>query len=72
MVATGSSQEFVINGQTGFLVPPGKPQLLARQVGKLLQDPKLLVSMSDAGRKRAEYLFSHREYRNKILSAFLI
>lgn len=70
VVATGSSQEFVIDGETGFLVSPGRPDLLARRVGQLLQDPELRASMGDAGRKRAKQLFSPEIYRSKILGAF--
>lgn len=70
VVATGSSQEFVIDGQTGFLIPPGKPDLLARRVGQLLQDPELRASMGNAGRERAKQLFSPEVYRSKILAAF--
>jgi glycosyltransferase involved in cell wall biosynthesis len=70
VVTTGCCQEFVIEGQTGFLVPPGRPDLLAHRVEVLLEDADLRVSMGRAGRERAKRLFSSETYRQGILGAF--
>jgi glycosyltransferase involved in cell wall biosynthesis len=69
-VATGSSQEFVLDGKTGFLVPPGRPDLLAERVAQLLSDAELRTAMAEAARARALQLFSPELYREKLLSAF--
>ncbi len=69
VVATGSSQEFVLDQQTGFLVPPGNVELLADCVGRLLKDPQLRRDMSRAARERALQLFSPALHRTKLLAA---
>ena len=68
VVATGSSQEFVLDQQTGFLVPPGNVELLADCVGRLLKDPQLHRDMSRAARERALQLFSPAAHRAKLLA----
>jgi glycosyltransferase involved in cell wall biosynthesis len=42
----------VVDGQTGFLVPPKDPQAFALRVVTLLQDPALRRRMGEAGRQR--------------------
>jgi glycosyltransferase involved in cell wall biosynthesis len=70
VVATGSSQEFVVNGKTGFLVPPRTPELLAEAVERLLLDKDLRAAMGQAARERAVELFSPEVHRQGILRAF--
>jgi glycosyltransferase involved in cell wall biosynthesis len=50
--------ELVIEGRTGFLVPPRSPQQLALALEKLLADPALAKAMGKAGRERAASEFS--------------
>lgn len=45
--------ELVIDGETGFLVPPGDPDALAAAIGRLLDDAELRRAMGLAGRLRA-------------------
>ncbi|TWT94077.1 putative glycosyltransferase EpsF [Botrimarina colliarenosi] len=54
VVATnvGSVSESVIEGQTGWLVPPGDKKLLAERVTDLLNEPLLAKRMGEAGRRR--------------------
>jgi glycosyltransferase involved in cell wall biosynthesis len=44
--------EVIVNGQTGFLVPPGNPAELARQTRTLLDDPALGERLGSAGCQR--------------------
>ena len=44
----------VRRGREGLLVPPHEPKELAQAIGRLLSDPALRASMSQAGRARAE------------------
>jgi glycosyltransferase involved in cell wall biosynthesis len=55
VVATdvGGAQEAIEEGRTGFVVPPGYPDLLAERVGRLLADPGLRSRMGRAGLDRA-------------------
>jgi len=47
------NREVVVNGETGFLVPPKDPEGLASAVMRLLRNPELMAEMGRAGRKRA-------------------
>ncbi len=60
VVATsaGGVPEIVIHGETGLLVPPAEPNLLAEAVLALLADPARAERLGLAGRRRAEALFS--------------
>ena len=55
--AVGGNPEVVVDGQTGFLVPPKDPQAFASRVVALLQDPALRRRMGEAGRRRIEEHF---------------
>lgn len=60
IVATdaGGNAEVVLDGQTGFIVPPRNPLCLAEAVVTLLKDPERARAMSAAGRVRAREHFS--------------
>jgi glycosyltransferase involved in cell wall biosynthesis/ribosomal protein S18 acetylase RimI-like enzyme len=53
-------REVVREGVEGFLVPPRRPDLLARAIERLLDDPGLRVRMGEAARARAEDRFDER------------
>ncbi len=69
IVATdvGGVAEVVEQGTTGLLARSGNPDQLAAQIRRLLSEPELRVRYGQAGRQRAEQLFSepdmHRQYR---------
>lgn len=54
----GGNPEAVEDGKTGILVPPGDPDELARAILELARDADQRKRMGEAGRKRAEQLFS--------------
>lgn len=60
VVATrvGGISEVVMSGETGILVPPDDPGVLAGAIRQVLSDPALAARMGAAGRKRANELFS--------------
>jgi glycosyltransferase involved in cell wall biosynthesis len=60
VVATnhGGALDQVVDGVTGFLVPPGDPVALADAIERLLRDPELRRRMGVAARARAEQEFS--------------
>jgi glycosyltransferase involved in cell wall biosynthesis len=62
VVATdvGGAREAIEEGQTGFVVPTGDPEILAERVGRILEDPLLSAKMGRAGRNRAVQQFSLR------------
>ncbi len=59
MVATdvGGNAEAIVNGYTGFVVPPKAPAPLAEAIIKVLKDEPLAASMRQASKERAR-LFS--------------
>jgi len=56
--AVGDSPDIVVEGVTGFLVPPGKSGPLADRLALLLGDPQLRARLGAAARDRAEREFS--------------
>lgn len=54
----GGPAETVIEGETGFLVPPGDAAALAQRVLQLLRDPALRQRMGAAGRRHVLRNFS--------------
>ncbi|HUS15987.1 MAG TPA: glycosyltransferase family 4 protein [Chloroflexia bacterium] len=55
--ASGGIPEQIVDGETGFLVPPENPTALAARMVTLAQDPALRGSMGRAARLRAERHF---------------
>jgi glycosyltransferase involved in cell wall biosynthesis len=51
-------REAVLDGETGFLVPPRNPPALAETLQKLIESPDLRARMGAAGRLRAEQNFA--------------
>ncbi len=52
--AADGTAEAVTQGVTGFLTPPGDPEILAGMLLQLLQNPALAQRMGAAGRARAD------------------
>jgi glycosyltransferase involved in cell wall biosynthesis len=48
--AVNSVPDIVVAGQTGLLVPPGRPELLSRALRHLLDNPALAAQLGSAGR----------------------
>lgn len=59
VVATtvGAFEELLVDGETGFLVPPGDAPAIAQAVGRLLDDPELRASHASTARRRVEAAF---------------
>ncbi len=50
--------EMVVDGETGFLVPPEDVDALARRLVQVLENPELARRLGEAGRARAERHFT--------------
>jgi glycosyltransferase involved in cell wall biosynthesis len=61
--AVGGVPELVVDGETGYLVPPGEAGRLAEALRSLLEDPSLRRRMGRSGRARAEALFDLNAFR---------
>ena len=56
--AGGGTQELVEDGETGFLVPPRNPDVLAAKIEYLLDNPEIAGQMGQAGEARLRNNFS--------------
>jgi glycosyltransferase involved in cell wall biosynthesis len=54
----GGPAELILDGETGFLVPPSEPAALAAALDRLLADPTLARRLGEAGRRRSLENFS--------------
>jgi glycosyltransferase involved in cell wall biosynthesis len=54
----GGIPEVVVDGETGFLVPPRDPQALADRLVRLLKDAPMRARMGEAGLARARARFT--------------
>lgn len=68
IVAAGSNAEFVVDGETGFLVPPGRADLIRDRVVTLIRDPALRQRLGDAAAERIARLLSG--FHAEVLKAF--
>ena len=50
--AGGGNPELVLEGETGYVVPPGDPAALADALALLADRPEIARRMGDAGRRR--------------------
>jgi glycosyltransferase involved in cell wall biosynthesis len=68
VVATGvgAMPEAVIDGVTGFIVPPGDPEALARRILDLVRNPALRSAMGLAGRQRYVREFTPASYAQNV------
>ncbi len=68
VVATrvGGTPELVEEGVTGYLVPVGDAEAMARRIVELIHDPAKRRAMGEAGRRRAEREFSPARMRQKL------
>jgi len=68
--AAGLAAEAVIDGITGFLVPPGQPMLLARRIGQLLASPMLREGYGIAAASRAQNRYAWTRIAAETLAVY--
>jgi glycosyltransferase involved in cell wall biosynthesis len=56
--AVGGTREAVLDGETGYVVPPGEPEMMAERIVSLLRDPARRAAMGARGREIAVARFS--------------
>jgi len=66
----GCLRETVIDGITGFIVPPGSPEALAKKVIELIHCPALLESMAANALKRVESLYTAERFASRMSEVF--
>jgi len=72
VVATdvGGISESVIDSQTGYLVPPGRPAHLAEGLRKIIQDPQHARQLGAQGRQFAEMHFNWGAIAKQTLAVY--
>jgi sugar transferase (PEP-CTERM/EpsH1 system associated) len=56
--AVGGNADLVMQGLTGYIVPPANPQAMAHQLMGLASNPERAGKMGQAGRQRVQAVFS--------------
>jgi hypothetical protein len=68
--AVGGIKYTVVNGRTGFLVPPRDPEALAEKLAHLQRNPDLARAMGREGQRRARQLFTWRRVASQLLDFY--
>ncbi|MFN2628006.1 MAG: glycosyltransferase [Gaiellaceae bacterium] len=68
--AVGGTSELVADGETGVLVPAGKPEALARALHELVRDPGRARRLGQAGRRRVEARFTVEVMTQRVLEVY--
>lgn len=66
----GAVPELVVDGETGFLIPFGDVARCAERLAELCSDPRRLVAMGEAGRKRAVSLYDKNRFAERLEEAY--
>ncbi len=66
----GGISEAVIDGETGFLLPPKDPSALRQKIEYLIGNPNIARQMGRAGRKRVEEMFTWDLVAKRCLRAY--
>jgi glycosyltransferase involved in cell wall biosynthesis len=72
VVATAipGTDEAVLHGRTGLLVPPADPQALAGAIRDVLSDPTLARRLGEAGRERVRQHFSAGRMVERVMGVY--
>lgn len=67
---TGGIRSTVVDGRTGFLVPPRDPDALADRLARLARDPAMARRMGQAGCVRARRLYTWQRVAGELLALY--
>lgn len=70
VTGVGGNAEAVLDGETGFVMPPSNPKAIGEAVLRLAHDRNLRKSLGDAGRKRVADHFSMEACLNAHLELY--
>jgi glycosyltransferase involved in cell wall biosynthesis len=68
--AIGGTDEAVVDGQTGLLVPPADPASLAAAIRRVLADAELRSRLGEAGRARVAERFSAQAMVRRVMDVY--
>ena len=69
-VTIPGTDEAVLHGRTGLLVPPADPQALAGAISAVLSDPTLARRLGEAGRERVRQHFSAERMVERVMGVY--
>ena len=69
--AVGGIPEWLVDGETGYLVPRCDTRAMAAAIDRLLADPALAARLGQAGHARLETHFSQAAHLNALDAALL-
>jgi glycosyltransferase involved in cell wall biosynthesis len=69
--AKGAAREIIVPGETGFLVEKDDVDSLTRHIRRLLTNDADRLALGDAGRRRVEQVFTHSQFRERLVQALL-
>jgi glycosyltransferase involved in cell wall biosynthesis len=70
VVATGTSEFYLKDGATGYLVPPRRPDRIAERILELVRDPGRGRAMGEEGRRKIRGMCDLEEYGSRIRSIY--
>lgn len=68
---TGGIKYSILDGKTGFLVPPKDPKALAKKLAVLAKNPFLAEKMGRAGEARARRMFTWKQVGSQLSEIFM-
>jgi glycosyltransferase involved in cell wall biosynthesis len=66
----GGAPEAVLDGETGFLVPPNNAEAVTKAIDRIVSDPSLSQRMGVSARRRVEDYFAMDKYIQRVLAAY--
>ncbi|MFC2166813.1 glycosyltransferase family 4 protein [Acidobacteriota bacterium] len=67
----GALSEMVLDGRTGYIIPPKNPEILSEKINLLVNDPKLRRKMGKEGKERFNTMYSFDAYSSNVQEILL-
>ena len=67
---TPGEREIIVDGETGWVVPPNNPGAIGAAIASLRNDPTRALAMGTAGRRRIEQEFTWAAVVRRCLDAY--
>jgi glycosyltransferase involved in cell wall biosynthesis len=70
LIATRESGDAIVDGETGWMIPPNDPEAIAHALAQAAARPDELRARGARARERVERLFTWEHYRGRMLQAY--
>ena len=68
--AVGQNREYIQDGRSGLLIPPGNDEAFVEVVIRLLQDPSLRATLAAGARERMRNQFGWEKLAERVERAY--